>query len=177
MAAAAHTTRSAQAAEGRRAAEDSETPEDDRVETSRMLVESLWALATNCLPRRVDEKHMAVEAGREMSREARRRRDLYEGYAEQVSNRVWSRTRLANLAEEPVTCPISGEQAYDTDHATRIQTAVNTAAESCAEKLREAGPRRDPRAERRPWTTASRSIRDSIFNTYLVQVNRQNKRI
>ena len=94
-------------AKGRRAAEGTETPENERVETSAMLVESLWALATNCLPRRVDEKHMQVEAGREMSREARRRRDLYEGYAEQVSSRNWSRTRLANLAEEPVTCPIS----------------------------------------------------------------------
>ena len=49
-------------AKGRRAAEDPETPEDDRVETSAMLVESLWALATNCLSRRLDEKYMQVEA-------------------------------------------------------------------------------------------------------------------
>ena len=111
-------------AKGRRAAEDSDTPEDDRVATSAMLVESLWALATNCLTRRVDEKHMQVEAGREMSREARRRQELYERYAEQVSNRVWTRTRLANLANDPVTCPISGDQAYDTDHATAIQMSV-----------------------------------------------------
>ena len=126
-------------AKGRRAEEDLETPENERVETSAMLVDSLWALATNCLSRRVDEKHMQVEAGREMSREARRRRDLYEGYAEQVSSRNWSRTRLQNLAEDPVTCPITGVQARDTEHATAIQAAVTAAVEACALKLKEAG--------------------------------------
>ena len=68
-------------AKGRRDEETSETPEDDRSENSTMLVESLWDLATNCLAKRIDEKHMQLEAGREMSREARRRRDLFEGYA------------------------------------------------------------------------------------------------
>ena len=69
-------------AKGRRDEETLETPEDDRVENSTMLVESLWALATNCLAKRRDEKHMQLEAGREMSREARRRHTLFEGYRE-----------------------------------------------------------------------------------------------